>query len=150
MELKKIFQSVDLFEGLNASELDQIAAICTEKHFQSGEMITRQGEAGDELFIITEGFVEVVLDERGSSPVRVVVSLGSGQIIGEMALLDQGPRSASIRAVGDPTIVETINRQDFETLCDQNTHIGYVVMRNLAADLSFKLRHRNLSERLVE
>lgn len=147
MELNKVLQGVDMFEGLTADELDKIAAICTERRYRIGDVIARQGHPGDELFIITDGFVEVVLGERPSASARVVVSLGSGQITGEMALLDHGPRSATVRATSDPTIVQVIERQGFEQLCQKNTHIGYIVMRNLAADLSFKLRHRHLSER---
>jgi CRP-like cAMP-binding protein len=147
MELNQVLQGVDLFEGLAADELDQVAAICLERRYRTGDVIARQGEAGDELFIITDGFVEVVLGDRPARSARVVVSLGSGQITGEMALLDHGPRSATVRAASDPTIVQVINRQGFDKLCRENTHIGYIVMRNLAADLSFKLRHRNLSER---
>lgn len=66
-----------------------------------------------------------------------------------MALLDQGPRSASIIASSSPTILQAIQRDDFEQLCQEQTHIGYIVMHNLAADLSFKLRHRNLNDRQV-
>ncbi|MEW5872586.1 MAG: cyclic nucleotide-binding domain-containing protein [Chloroflexota bacterium] len=147
MELRQILNSVDLFEGLSQVELEQVAGICTEKRFMNGDIIAQEGDFGTELYIITEGFVEVLLGERSTSTARVVVCLGSGQIIGEMALLDQGRRSASVRAASDPTVVQVIQRQDFEALCQSNTNIGYIVMRNLAADLSFKLRHRNLSER---
>jgi CRP-like cAMP-binding protein len=73
--------------------------------------------------------------------------MGVGQLIGEMALLDQGPRSATLRAVSNPTALHVIQRQDFINLCQHDTHIGYIVMRNLANDLSFKLRLRNLSDR---
>jgi CRP/FNR family cyclic AMP-dependent transcriptional regulator len=147
MELKQALQGVDIFEGLADDELDKVAKVCTQKRYRTGDIIAKEGEIGDELFIITEGFVEVLLGERSTASARVVVSLGSGQIIGEMALLDQGPRSASVCATSEPTIVQVIQRKDFESLCQENTHIGYIVMHNLAADLSFKLRHRNLSER---
>jgi CRP-like cAMP-binding protein len=72
--------------------------------------------------------------------------LGTGQIIGEMALVDRGPRSATVRAIHTPTIVQVIRHADFHQLCQENTQIGYTVMYNIAADLSFKLRHRNLSD----
>jgi CRP/FNR family transcriptional regulator, cyclic AMP receptor protein len=147
MELTNILQSVDLFEGLDDQQLKKVAKICEEKFYQPGQIIAKEGAQGDEMYVITDGFVEVVLGERPNSAARVVVSLGIGQIIGEMALLDQGPRSASIRATSDPTIVQVINRPDFERLCLEDSQIGYLVMRNLAADLSFKLRHRNLVER---
>lgn len=146
MELQEILSSVEIFDGLNNDELAQVAMICRERRLQKGEAITRQGQSGDELYIVTQGFVEVVLGE-GAATSRVVVNLGSGQIIGEMSLVDQGPRSATVRAIEDPTIVQVIQRRDFDNLCQNNFHIGFIVMRNIAADLSFKLRHRNLSER---
>jgi CRP-like cAMP-binding protein len=147
VELEELFQNIELFDGLNPDELAKVARICAEKRFSSGEVIARQGSSGDEVYIITEGFVEVSLGGRSSETARVVVSLGVGQIFGEISLLDQGPRSASIVAVTSPTIVQAIEREDFDRLCQEDTHIGYVVMRNLAADLSFKLRHRNLVDR---
>ncbi len=147
MELQQVFKGVDLFEGMSEEEIGEVARICKERRFRKGAIIATEGEAGDELFIITEGFVEVVLGERPTKSARVVVSLGCGQIVGELALLDQGPRSASVRAISDPTVLQVIHRTDFEELCQQDTHIGYIVMRNLAIDLSFKLRHRNLNDR---
>jgi CRP-like cAMP-binding protein len=147
MELKQILQSVDLFAGLSDEELDKVAAICAEQRFNPGELITREGAAETELYVINEGFVEILLGERPATTARVVVSLGPGQIIGEMSLVDQGPRSASVRATSKPTVVQTIRRADFESLCQEETRIGYIIMRNMAADLSFKMRHRNLHER---
>ncbi len=148
MELRQVLFGIDLFEGLNEAQLDKVAKICAEKTFHAGEIIAEEGAEGNEFYIIIEGFVEVLLGRTNPArDSRVVVSLGTGQIIGEMALLDQGPRSASIRATSEPTIVQVIGREDFEDLCQQDTQIGYIVMRNFAADLSFKLRHRNLIAR---
>jgi len=146
MDLSEILSSVEIFEGLEPAELSQVAQICRERRLHPGEAITEQGDSGDELYIVTDGFVEVSLGESAAAS-RVVVNLGRGQIIGEMALVDQGPRSATVRAIVEPTAVQVIQRQDFERLCQGNYKIGYIVMRNIAADLSFKLRHRNLSER---
>ncbi len=147
MDVANILFGVDLFEGLNEAQILKVSQICQEQRYHPGQLIAQEGAQGDEMYIITDGFVEVVLGERPNSAARVVVSLGVGQIIGEMALLDQGPRSASIRATSEPTVVQVVHRADFENLCQQDTQIGYLVMRNLAADLSFKLRHRNLVER---
>jgi CRP-like cAMP-binding protein len=147
MELQQILQSIELFEGLEEKELAGVASICRPRRCKRGELLAREGEPGNELFIITEGFVEVLIGKGPGAGARVVVSLGAGQITGEMALLDQGARSASVRATSEPTLLQVIDRQDFEALCEKDTRIGYIVMRNLAADLSFKLRHRNLSER---
>lgn len=141
--LEEILRGVELFDGLTDDDLEQVASLCQEREIAPGELLVKEGDRGDELFIITNGFVEVLLE----TPRRVVVNLGRGQITGEMALVDGGPRSATLRAISEPTVVQVIHRSDFDNLCDSNTRLGYIVFRNLAADLSFKLRHRNLSER---
>ncbi len=80
-----------------------------------------------------------------SSVEQAVVQLGDGQIVGEMALVDRGPRSATVRVVSDGAVLQVISAGDFLRLCDEDHQLGYLVMRNMAADLSFKLRHRNLA-----
>jgi CRP-like cAMP-binding protein len=148
MEPLEVLQSVELFEGLTEEELHAIGAICESRTFQSGETITVQGEYGDELYIIHDGFVEVLRSETPTDPSpRAVVNLGRGQIIGEMALVDRGPRSATVKAVTDTTRVQVIHRDQFERLCEKNYHLGYVVLRNIAADLSFKVRHSHRATR---
>lgn len=148
MDPLSILQSVELFEGLNAEELNALAALCHERTFADGEVITRQGEPGEELFIVYEGFVEVVrsADAPERAP-RTVVNLGAGQIFGEMALVDRGPRSATVISASEPSKLLVIHRDDFDHACESNHHLGYTVMRNIAADLSFKLRHRHLTGR---
>ena len=142
MELKTLLRGVELFDGLTDVELDEIGALCQKKSFAKGEFLAIEGEKGDEFFVVTEGAVEVLVGDNS----KVLINLGIGQLIGEMSMVDQGPRSASVRAIHDPTVVQVIRHEDFQALCQRNTHIGYVVMYNMAADLSFKLRHRNLSE----
>jgi CRP-like cAMP-binding protein len=70
--------------------------------------------------------------------------LGEGQIFGELSLLDQGPRTATVIADEDPTVVYTLRRDAFESLCRSDIALGYQLMRNIALDLAFKLRHHNL------
>jgi CRP-like cAMP-binding protein len=136
---------VDIFEGLTEEELRRVAAICREAKYAKGQIVTSQGEEGDEMFIVRDGLVEVTVGEAGEGP-RTVVNLGTGQVVGEMALVDRGPRSATVRCVTDATL-NVIERDAFENLCQSSAQIGMVVYRNLAADLSFKLRHRHLSRR---
>jgi CRP-like cAMP-binding protein len=64
-----------------------------------------------------------------------------------MSLVDRGPRSATVRALTDGAMLQALKRDAFLQLCQSNTHLGYLVMRNMAADLSFKLRHRMLTGR---
>lgn len=142
MALIDLFKGVALFDGLSETELEAVSQLCQEQHFPAGGILIQQGDTGDEMYIIQDGQVEIVV--MGHHPERPIVVLGKGQILGEMSLLDEGFRSATGRATV-PTIVQVIRGKDFVDLCDRDYHIGYQVMRNLAADLSFKLRHRNLA-----
>ncbi|OGO13055.1 MAG: hypothetical protein A2Y93_01870 [Chloroflexi bacterium RBG_13_68_17] len=148
MDLIAVLKTVELFDGLEPLELEAVAALCHERTYQAGQVITTQGEIGDDLFVVCDGFVEVLLSRLPNDQApRTMVHLGRGQIFGEMALVDHGPRSATVRALVNGTAVQIIYRQDFAALCDSNYRLGFVVMRNMAADLSFKLRHRNLANR---
>jgi CRP-like cAMP-binding protein len=95
------------------------------------------------MYLITRGQVEIRLND-GTGGNHATIYLGQGQIFGEMALLDQGSRSASVLAIEDETELYAISSDEFVSLCQQDTAIGYIMMRNMALDLSFKLRHKNL------
>ncbi len=143
---------VEILSGLNQEQLAQVAQICHEKVYQAGDVIVREHEPSDEIYIIHRGTAQVSLGQAGVTAETLaapgpssIINLGQGQIFGEMSLIDMGPRSATVQCTSDGTVLYVIKRGDFVNLCENDTAIGYVVMRNLAADLSFKLRHRNLS-----
>lgn len=143
-----VLKNVELFDGITPEELQTIAGICESRSFQAGDLITEQGKPGEELFIVHSGYVEIVRSPlTPDTKPRTIVNLGEGQIFGEMALVDMGPRSANVRALADNTRLLVIQRGAFRRLCDENHHLGYIVMQNIAADLSFKLRHRHLVAR---
>jgi CRP/FNR family transcriptional regulator, cyclic AMP receptor protein len=144
MDLIEILRGVELFEGLSDNELKKVASLCMKRTFHENEIVAKQDSHGEELFIIQEGFVEVAVQASGSR--KVIVNLGTGQTIGEMSLIDQGRRSATVRALSSPTIVQIIEQQDFADLCESEYRIGYIVMHNMAADLSFRLRQRNIND----
>jgi len=146
MEIKQIMKGVELFDGLSDEELDKVISLCQERRYKDNDVIAKQNSPGKDLFIIQEGFVEVAVAGRAGGTSKVIVNLGVGQTVGEMSLVDQGPRSATVRAINTPTVVQVITHEAFEKLCETNTQIGYVVMRNMAADLSFRLRQRHLSD----
>lgn len=144
MGILELLGSVELFEGLTTEELVKVEALCYPRTFQANEVIARQNTYGDELYIIQDGFVEVSLESQAGR--KVIVNLGRGQTIGEMSLIDQGRRSATVRALSSPTVLLIILQEDFDQLCETNGRIGYIVIRNIAADLSFRLRQRNLND----
>jgi CRP/FNR family transcriptional regulator, cyclic AMP receptor protein len=142
MELLQILKGAELFRGLTAAQLERLVTLAEKAEFHAEQTIFEQGSLGKTMFIIGKGQVEISFhDSDGDYP---EVYLGAGQVFGEMALLDQGARSASVVAVQDETILYGIPSDRFMTLCEQDTAIGFILMRNLALDLSFKLRHKNL------
>jgi CRP-like cAMP-binding protein len=78
-----------LLEGLGRKELEEVGRLCDEVDLPAGRVLMREGESGDEFFLILEGTVRV---DRGGA---TVATLGPGQFLGEIALVDHGPRTAS-------------------------------------------------------
>jgi len=142
MELVEIMKQVEIFQELTDAQLSSISKISKQEAYTKGETICTQGSPGDKMYVISNGQVEIVIrDAKGHS--YSALYLGVGQVVGEMALIDQGPRSATVIAAEAGTIVHSIPTGEFTKLCKEDTAIGYVMMRNLAMDLSFKLRHRD-------
>jgi CRP/FNR family transcriptional regulator, cyclic AMP receptor protein len=137
-------RSVHLFSGLADSELEELSSICRPCQSGPGELIVQQNTIGSEVYMVGEGSVEVFI--KGLADEQVLVLLGKGQVFGEMALLDQGYRSASVRASQEGCTCYVFEEENFRALCQSNKNIGFTVMRNLASDLAFKLRHRNLAQ----
>lgn len=149
-ELAPLLKRSDLFCDLPDEDIQRLVTIGHWETYNAGETIIREGDPSDALYIIQKGMVEVVVP-RGAVPdipgplePQPVVRLGEGQMFGEMGLVDRGRRSATVRALTDGTTVFVLPREAFMNLCESCHSIGYVVMRNIARDLSFKLRHRNL------
>jgi CRP-like cAMP-binding protein len=145
-----VLRQSDIFGNLNPEQLAQIEAICQERAHANGELITREGAPEGELCLIAEGEVEVSLDpgviaahpDGEVLPVQVEV-FRRGQSFGEMALLDEGVRSATARA-SQPTRLLVISRSALLAALEANPALGYQVMFNLAVDLSQKVRHADL------
>ena len=98
MDRISLLKKVNLFSGLNETEIESIAGYCVERSFNEGEMILRQGISGVGLYIIISGKVKIV--KRTSTGENVdMAELGPGDFFGEMTVLDNAPRSASVVAV---------------------------------------------------
>lgn len=100
MDKEQALAKVGLFETLNPKFLKGIAGICTERSFKPGEYLMKQGESGIGLFIILSGRVRIEKTDASGKEVEIAEN-GPGDIMGEMAVFDGSPRSASVKAVAD-------------------------------------------------
>ncbi len=148
-DIVRHLRNLAVFDGLNEPELLRVAAICDVQSYTRGHVITQQGDTDTDIYVVRAGLLEVSVGEAGQGelPPHTIVNLGEGQVVGEMALIDHGPRSATVRCVSEACSLIVMPSGAFEQLCGAEHHIGFVVYRNLAADLSFKLRHRHLARR---
>jgi CRP/FNR family transcriptional regulator len=92
---------VDLFSTLDKKELQLLAKNCQERTYSAGTAIFSQGDTGVGLYVIKSGRVRVTIAHNPDRAEEEVGLLGSGAVVGEMALLDEMPRSASVVAVED-------------------------------------------------
>jgi CRP-like cAMP-binding protein len=126
-------KSISFFSDMSDYDLQQIAEITEEKSYAKGEAIIEERTSAERFFIIYRGKIEITKQfEDGEQFVLAVHS--DGDFFGEMALLDEGPRSATARAV-EPTSVLEITRPDFETLLYKAPVVAYHIIRELSSRL---------------
>jgi CRP/FNR family transcriptional regulator/CRP/FNR family cyclic AMP-dependent transcriptional regulator len=135
--LKDLLARSDLFAGLTPTELEAIARACEPREFERDETIFAMLEPADGLYVIASGRVKVCVSSSGGKEL-ILATLGPGQFFGEMALLDDAPRSATVIAQL-PTSTYRIRRQDFEQLLESHPSIA----RKLLRELSLRLRRAN-------
>lgn len=152
MSIVRILRQADIFDELTNTQLELVASICSERHYQAGDIIFEENSPGDELYVIASGEVEIVVDpsligKDGTSGLYTIATLRRGQNFGEVSLVDEGLRSAGARCSAQDTHMIIIPRDKLMLLCDTYTQLGYRLMRNLAADLAMKIRHTDLQVR---
>jgi CRP/FNR family cyclic AMP-dependent transcriptional regulator len=124
-------KQVELFEGLDSKEVKLLAKTCTERQYPANAVLMKEGEPGAGLFILVEGKVSVT---QGQPP-QEIATLGAGEVIGEMALLDDLPRSATVTAL-EPSRCLLIPVWDFRATLRESPDIAI----KLLAQLSRRLR----------
>jgi CRP-like cAMP-binding protein len=139
-------RKAELFSGLSDEDLSKVVAICRAARVGAGVTVFSEGDSGDEMYIIHEGYVRVMINARaadGGIVPSTINTLYAGQCFGEGALLGGSSRSATVVADEQTTLI-VIREVDFSALCQENPRIGYTVIRNLAQDLAYKLNSSNL------
>jgi CRP/FNR family cyclic AMP-dependent transcriptional regulator len=122
-------ESIALFAGCSKRELRAVAHLCTETHVPAGFDLTKQGAHGSQCFVVAAGEASVSIDGR------IVANVGPGACVGEMSLLDGGPRTATVTAL-TPMAVYVLDPGEFRSLLDT----APVVTRRIMTGLSRRLR----------
>jgi len=125
MQVADFLRKVTLFQDLDDRSINAIANAVVEQSYSPGQIIMREGDSGVGAFIIRSGRVEV-LQKRGGSDVKLA-EMGPGDFIGEMALLDEFPRSATVRAI-EPTTVLGLTRWHFRGILESHPQIALGIL----------------------
>ncbi len=146
-ESKRVLRQTDLFADLNEIHLNLVLMVCEEINYLAGEYIFHQDDHGDALYIIARGEVEVLLEphKEGDPPIAVA-TLGEESVFGEVILVEEGLRAASVRCKTNAQLIR-IPRARLLKLCYDYPEIGFHIMHRMAADLAMKLRSSNLNIR---
>jgi HEAT repeat protein len=134
-------RKVPLFAELAPQDLGTIASVADERAFVDGETIAGQGEPGDELHIVVEGAVRVLRVDAGTGSDRELARRGQGEVVGEMALITQEPRMASLVASGEVRTLR-LGRTEFEGVLRERPDTAIAVIRVLSLRLVESERSR--------
>jgi len=140
-EMLSFLRDSPLFRSLSKRELRSIAAIVHKRSYQEGEYVFRKGQPGAAMFIIRSGEVEVI-DHDGPDHDTTIATLGPDAFFGELALLDDSPRSASVKARVSAEICAFF-RTDLERVLAASPLIGLQVYRALALIIGGRLKKTN-------
>ncbi len=128
MAHEEFMARVPIFASCTAEEIGAIAGVAQESQFAPGQIIVTQGTPGQAFYLVLSGRVEILRD--GVS----LGAFGPGDFFGEMSLLDQAPRSATIRAI-DPTVCLMLSSWDFKALLEKHPSIAIKLLEVLSRRL---------------
>jgi CRP-like cAMP-binding protein len=137
----EIIKGISLFEGLAPSEIEGVLCVCERVRFEPGASLMRQGQPADSAFILESGAVDVVTRLPGGGEAGVA-TLGPGCVIGEMALLDSGLRSATVVA-REPVAGYFLERDGFHMLLAQRNRAAFTIQGRIARTLCRRMRELN-------
>ena len=135
---KLLLNGVPIFAGLNDRALQIFLEHAKEIVFPAGELIAREGETNDCMYLIEEGEVSIIKNFNTPNPVKLA-TLGPGACFGEMCVLETQPRYATAQAAGQATVV-SVPTTSFFHLYQRAPEQYCVILLNIARDLSRRLR----------
>ncbi len=131
-----LLREVPLFAELTPDDLEQIADVAREQVYPDGAVIIPEGEEGDEMYVIASGQARVTKQYAGIE--KHLATRGVGEFIGEMAIIESTPRSATLHAEGEVRTL-VIDGNAFKSILRDRPEVSFAVLRGL----SRRLRERD-------
>jgi len=123
-----LLATVPLFQGLSSKELGRVARAADEVALTAGSIVAEEGTPGDSFYLLADGAAVVNRDGKK------IATLGTGDFFGEMSLLDDGPRSATVQLTRDSTLL-VMHRKDFAGIIADMPGVARKLLQGLAARL---------------
>ena len=137
---------ITIFTDLDAVELNTVSEHMHVSRLQEGDLVFTEGDPGNAIYFVVEGILDVLKSQDGKLERQIAVKAPGGSI-GEMAVIGNFPRTATVRARTDTTLL-TLSRQRLDQICDGYPTIGVKILKAMARLLSYHLR--DTSQELIE
>jgi CRP-like cAMP-binding protein len=143
VEKMLFLHGVDIFKDIPLDNLMTIAGIAREESYAKNTVLFEEGEEGDSLYLIVEGRVGV--KKKGNEDEELIAVLGASQCVGEMAILSDEPRSATVETMEDTSLL-VINKNSFKTLIRKNPEIAFHIFNILVHRMRSSYKHSELKK----
>jgi SulP family sulfate permease len=140
-------RDIDFLKGRGEDTLRQIAECAVERCYAAGERIFRQGDVGDEIFLVRRGRVRIAL-RFDDGQEHHVATFGRGDAFGDIAFLDGGARSADAVALTRTDLL-VLSRRNFDVVAEQHPRLGHNFFAALARSLAIRLRQADTEIRVL-
>ena len=136
--LYAILKRIPIFKSLKNREVRAVERILHQRDYQPGEIVFQQGNPGVGMYIIHTGRVEVIFEPTG----QVLAELGDGEFFGELGLIDESPRSATVVARSDCKLFGFF-QSDLRDLIERNPRLGVKIVMQLVSTIGERLKRSN-------
>ncbi len=135
IDVVESLQQSEIFQGVEEQDLAALAQVMQRQHFQARELLFERGDEGNRMFEIIAGSIRIFTQDDQGNELTIVVRK-AGEVVGELALLDRQPRSASAIA-DEPVEVLVLERQDFLDFLHERPAVGMQMMRTLTSRIRY-------------
>jgi CRP/FNR family transcriptional regulator, cyclic AMP receptor protein len=127
VNLESILRNTEIFSQLNGDQIERLSRLVTHKSFAAGARIIRRGDRGVAMYAIVRGRVKLVVPSHKDESEHVAGELGSGDVFGEMSLLDGAPRSTDVVAT-EPSECLVLSRFDFSSQLEEDPDLAKAII----------------------